>query len=65
MLWNGKSNVIEDLEEKINEKNYIIPTESAQEKSLQHGTKNELMSSLKLAKDHMFCLIALSSKMKR
>jgi hypothetical protein len=42
ILWNGKSNIIEDLEEQSNENIYLFPTESAQEKLLQHGTKNRV-----------------------
>ncbi len=36
MLWNGKWDVIEDLEKQFNENMYF----SAQEKLLQNGTKN-------------------------
>jgi hypothetical protein len=42
MLRNGKSNVIEDLEEQFNEIIYLILTENAQEKLLRHGTKNKV-----------------------
>ncbi len=37
ILWNGKSNTMEDLEEQFNENNYLILVDSAQEKLLQHG----------------------------
>jgi hypothetical protein len=38
-LRNGKSNIIEDLEEQFNEIIYLIPVGNVQEKLL-HGTKN-------------------------
>jgi hypothetical protein len=62
MLQNGKLNIIEDLEEQFNENIYLILAERAQEKLL-HKTK--LMNSLNSSKDHMFCLITLSLRMKR
>jgi hypothetical protein len=60
MLQNGKSNVIENLDEKFNESIYLILAKSAQEKLIQHGIKTKLMNSLKLTRDHILCLIALS-----
>jgi hypothetical protein len=42
MLRNGKSDVIENLEEQFNENIYLILVESAQEKLIQHGTKNRV-----------------------
>jgi RNase P/RNase MRP subunit p30 len=42
MLQNGKLNIIEDLKEQFNENIYLILIESAQEKMLQHGTKNKV-----------------------
>jgi hypothetical protein len=39
---NGKSNIIKDLEEQLNENIYLVPTKSAQENLLQHGTKNKV-----------------------
>jgi hypothetical protein len=48
ILQNGKSNIIKDLKKKINESNYLIPVENAQEKLLQHGTKNRINELLEI-----------------